>query len=335
MYKFLLAVLVMAATTYAYAASCGYADCHSDIISQKTVHPAADGGCLDCHTAEDPQIEKHQEDPDSFKEFKFPVSEDEVLCFACHEDNKTNRKYVHGPVASGDCVQCHNPHASDNSFMLKNDTVNLCKTCHSEMNNVSQFKHQHQPVNDDCTACHDPHGSDHEMFLKKEMTQMCSDCHSDLGERISTLEYVHAPVDSDGCSACHSVHGSDNPYILYEYFPQTFYNDYKKGLYALCFQCHDEERLSATASEDITGFRNGSVNLHNVHVTLEKKGRSCKSCHEVHASAQPLHIRKKVPFGTGGWELPIKYTKTDNGGSCNVGCHKPKAYDRANPVVNK
>ena len=34
------------------------------------------------------------------------------------------------------------------------------------------------------------------------------------------------------------------------------------------------------------------------------------------------------------WMLPIKYTQTKNGGSCVVGCHKPKGYDRINPVTN-
>ncbi|MDK2793350.1 MAG: hypothetical protein PWQ25_2213, partial [Deferribacteres bacterium] len=32
------------------------------------------------------------------------------------------------------------------------------------------------------------------------------------------------------------------------------------------------------------------------------------------------------------WELPINFTKTKTGGSCVVGCHKPKEYDRLNPV---
>ena len=192
--------------------------------------------------------------------------------------------------------------------------------------------HKHQPVLEDCTTCHNPHNSDHEMFLEKDISELCFDCHSDIGERVTKMEYVHAPVEADGCPACHNVHGSENPYILYDYFPESFYNDYKQGLYKLCFECHDDSKLS---KEGDTGFRNGDQNLHWVHVTMEKKGRSCKACHEVHASSQPLHIRAKVPFGSSGWELPIKFTQSENGGSCVVGCHKKKAYDRETPAENK
>jgi hypothetical protein len=70
--------------------------------------------------------------------------------------------------------------------------------------------------------------------------------------------------------------------------------------------------------------------MHFLHVNKEK-GRSCKACHEVHAGNQDKHVRKEVPFG-GSWKLPVNFTKTPNGGSCVVGCHKPKAYDRTNPV---
>jgi len=33
--------------------------------------------------------------------------------------------------------------------------------------------------------------------------------------------------------------------------------------------------------------------------------------------------------------LPIKFTKTETGGSCEVGCHKKKYYDRVEPAKNK
>jgi hypothetical protein len=33
--------------------------------------------------------------------------------------------------------------------------------------------------------------------------------------------------------------------------------------------------------------------------------------------------------------LPVNFTQTKNGGTCVVGCHKPKDYDRVNPVKYK
>jgi hypothetical protein len=33
-----------------------------------------------------------------------------------------------------------------------------------------------------------------------------------------------------------------------------------------------------------------------------------------------------VPFGH--WELPVKYEKTESGGSCTPGCHSLQKYSR-------
>ena len=59
-------------------------------------------------------------------------------------------------------------------------------------------------------------------------------------------------------------------------------------------------------------------------------GHTCRACHIEHASNQPKQIREKVPFGN--WEIPIKFTKSNTGGSCLTGCHKEYTYDRVNPV---
>ena len=34
----------------------------------------------------------------------------------------------------------------------------------------------------------------------------------------------------------------------------------------------------------------------------------------------------------GIWNLPIKFNKSESGGSCTPGCHKVKDYDRVDPV---
>ena len=52
----------------------------------------------------------------------------------------------------------------------------------------------------------------------------------------------------------------------------------------------------------------------------------------MHAGNQEKHIRREVPYGKINWMLPIEFTKTETGGNCDVGCHKPKPYDRQNPV---
>ena len=80
----------------------------------------------------------------------------------------------------------------------------------------------------------------------------------------------------------------------------------------------------------LTNFRNGQANLHFMHVNKTEKGRSCRACHNVHASPNDLHIRDSVPYGS--WNMPINYKKSADGGSCSPGCHKPYTYDRKNAV---
>ena len=305
--------------------------CHeNDKTVKKFLHgPVGAGECASCHNphASDNQYQL--------------VAPKEELCFGCHTDKKDDMAKIstHYP-ATEDCTLCHDPHNSDTKFHLKAENEKaLCLTCHGDMDpdfksNIENAKVKHQPVEEgSCGTCHNPHASDFGQLLRSDTKQICFDCHQEVGERITNSKYIHAPVEHDGCNACHNVHGADNPYILYEHFPKTFYNQYTDGMYKTCYECHDTGNIDAPTT-DGTGFRNGEQNLHYLHVLIEGKGRSCKACHEVHASDQPLHIRNSVPFGTGSWELPIKFTQTNNGGTCVTGCHKPKTYDREEQFIN-
>ena len=82
----------------------------------------------------------------------------------------------------------------------------------------------------------------------------------------------------------------------------------------------------------ITGFsqqtEDGLLNLHYLHVNKQDKGRTCRACHEVHASKRPAHIRESVPFGKNNWPLEINFTQHKDGGSCAPGCHKAQEYHR-------
>ena len=123
-------------------------------------------------------------------------------------------------------------------------------------------------------------------------------------------------------------HGSEYPLILKAYFPEEFYKSYATENYALCFECHNKNFALDKNTTNLTSFRDGDRNLHYLHVNKDVKGRSCKACHQVHASSQEKHIRTSVPFGKIKWELPIKFTKFEDGGKCVVGCHAPKEYHR-------
>jgi len=108
----------------------------------------------------------------------------------------------------------------------------------------------------------------------------------------------------------------------------TFYTKFDLKKYDLCFTCHEANIVLTSKTTTLTNFRNGEVNLHFVHVNRDDKGRSCKTCHDVHASNLPNHMALSVPFEGSGWAMPIEYEKSATGGSCAPGCHKPRTYDR-------
>ena len=101
---------------------------------------------------------------------------------------------------------------------------------------------------------------------------------------------------------------------------------HRQAEFALCFTCHKRDLLQYPDTSFATDFRDGERNLHYLHVNNKQKGRSCVLCHDLHGGSKPKLIADSVPFGK--WRLPLKFVKTETGGSCSPGCHKPQSYDR-------
>ena len=297
--------------------------CHKNTQQvKKFLHgPVATGDCNVCHN------------PHSSPNPNQLVARGNDACFLCHEDRKAGftRKYPHKP-AQESCMKCHDAHNSDYPFMLSSEGTAQCLACHKKMAEqfaASPVKHG-VFLKSNCTSCHTAHSSDFPRQLKTHTKDICYTCHKEMGSKVRSAKRLHGPVQQNDCYACHDPHGSKNPLILKKYFPAEFYRPYTTDSYAICFDCHNKDIALDKITTKLTGFRNGDVNMHFLHVNREK-GRSCKACHEVHAGDQEKHIRKEVPFGK-AWMLPVQYTKTTNGGTCVVGCHKPKDYNRVNPV---
>jgi predicted CXXCH cytochrome family protein len=303
-------------------------NCHdTSLVKDKYMHgPVAAGGCVVCH------------DPHASGLPRLLVKESPELCFMCHEESRKRfeRKNTHKPVAES-CLNCHRPHGAEDPMLLKMQQNELCLSCHEKLHpEVSEIirtaEVPHPPVAEGrCVACHTPHSTNFEKQLKANLKSICYNCHIEIGEKVRAAAYPHGPVEKSDCYACHSPHGSNNPKILNKFFPEEFYMPYDTEAYALCFDCHNKKIALDKVTTTLTNFRNGNLNLHYIHVNKDPKGRSCKSCHEVHAGDQEKHIREEVPFGS-MWSYPINYTKLATGGKCVVGCHKPKEYDRENAV---
>lgn len=307
-----------------YSKLCGLCHIPATYSIGKSVHqPVKDGNCGICH---DPHTSNYK-----FRLTDFGAN----LCLSCHDDmiKVMTLGHTHTPLIESGCTGCHNPHAGDNTLRLRNTPEELCFTCHKEKKDeVTNYTVKHQPsIEGKCTECHSPHASSEKYQLLDEIDFLCYTCHEERGVW-KAMEFQHGPVIQGNCTACHNPHGSDNPLILRLPFPKKFYTEYEDGKYSLCFLCHKEAMITVEQTETVTSFRNGEVNLHSLHVK-QKKGRTCRACHDIHASDIEHHMREEFQFGQ--MNIPMYYFKTSTGGRCIPGCHKERGYDRLNMVINE
>jgi DmsE family decaheme c-type cytochrome len=162
-------------------------------------HNMAGVSCFDCHHV-------HQG-----ADLKVHPKEVAALCYGCHTDIKAQFMLPnHHAVPEGrmTCLDCHNPHGTDNEKLLREDSVKeTCTICHAEKE--GPFAFEHADLTEDCRNCHKPHGSVNERLLTQRMPFLCFQCHQ--GHSVGTIA---APtVDRfTRCTDCHSeIHGTDTP----------------------------------------------------------------------------------------------------------------------------
>ncbi len=312
--------------------------CHRETEQRRFVHgPVATGACILCHDAH------------SSWERKLLTEPTRDLCLGCHSEmgpNPHQPRYPHAPVEA-DCLTCHDAHASDVRYHLHEATPGLCYTCHEATRGQLEKAHTvHGAATQEggCSACHNAHGSDLPALQRQEQTTLCIECHDGSpagGENVADMKsllrdnpYHHGPIREGACSACHQPHAADHPRLLRKAYPPEFYAPFEPHRYALCFECHISQIVESERGIGLTRFRDGDRNLHWLHVN-RTKGRTCRACHDVHASRNPFHIRDSVPFGSKGWALEIRFEKTETGGSCLPGCHARASYDRGPELLPK
>lgn len=205
----------------------------------------------------------------------------------------------------------------------------LSAGCHADL---TEPKVVHAPVKDnECSECHEETDeTNHEFSMTAEAAELCYECH-DESEVADADEggSVHSPVAQGDCASCHQPHASQHKGLLIEAYTEDFYVPIDESdRYALCFECHDYELIEESET-DSTEFRNGELNLHYLHVSKERKGRSCRTCHESHLSEQAGLVRPSVPFGK--WKMTLRFVATGTGGACGPSCHSAKQYDREDP----
>lgn len=313
------------------------ATCHDTPLEKYAHGPFASGQCTVCHQpheANAPNLLRQGDQPDQ--------------CFSCHtgvQVRLANSPFVHEP-AKQKCTTCHDAHTSEYPYQLSAPLAESCFKCHEDMaNRIKSEPVTHDAVfmGEGCANCHDPHAAAGPNLLSDRADHLCMKCHdkpikANDGRTIADMSsalnrrFLHGPVRAGDCAACHSVHGGENARLLVKRFPDTFYASFDLTNYALCFSCHSDDLVLAEKTDSLTGFRDGDRNLHYLHVNRDTKGRTCKTCHDIHGSDRPDHIASDVPFEGSQWAMPINFSKTDTGGSCSPGCHETKTYRRT-PAV--
>jgi predicted CXXCH cytochrome family protein len=313
--------------------------CHAESGGQghAFVHgPVAAGACMLCHV------------PHSSEEKKLLRKPANTTCLDCHADVHSRLESGvsrHPPVLEG-CTLCHEAHASDQRFQLQKEPKKLCLDCHATL--LADFEkrpvfHQALVTNEGCANCHAAHASPFPKLLEKPVGELCLGCHSKpidrpdgrtiapVGHEIAGAKFVHGPIREGACDACHDPHGSATFSLLREPYPKEFYAPFRPENYGLCFRCHEGQAFTAEKTDAFTRFRDGTKNLHFLHVNRDK-GRTCRACHATHASDLPVHLAKDVPFGN--WAMPIQFERLSDGGACTPGCHTRQEYHfdpRSNP----
>jgi predicted CXXCH cytochrome family protein len=308
-------------------------DCHDEeeILEHEYGHgPVREGACTQCH------------DPHSSSNGQFLVAEGSDLCLGCHEelaDAIKGAKYVHDP-AEDDCTDCHDPHTGPYPMMLPAKGWGVCDECHDdivELAKDAEVDHAPAATGDGCLNCHSPHAAQNPAILQQPQVDLCLGCHderlkssnpelTDMKSWMRNNPEWHQAIHEDQCTGCHEPHGGEGVRLLKGRFPAGFYSDFNLQDYGLCFSCHESSAMTSERTRTLTDFRDGDRNLHFLHVNRQKRGRSCRACHEVHASRNLFNLRRIVPYGR--WMMPMRFESVTDGGSCRPGCHEEETYER-------
>lgn len=304
------------------------ADCHSLSTRPALHHAVAEERCEICHTP-------GTADMPSIAGTKVGSPERCAACHAAEVSRFTGTPAEHRD-ATGGCTMCHREHVAGSTSRTAQAPGAACVECHAQSAHAFAAVASHAfSAGDRCLTCHEPHGSDHRAMTRLPEPDLCMNCHekpatTQAGRTISAVPDLslspHGPAQSVRCHDCHDVHGSGMPALLAVPDEPARSRPHSGILSALCFSCHDDS-LAEPAGP--TGFRDGTRNLHHVHLASERQPHDCGSCHQPHASDQPHLLARSARFQGSEWMMTLQFQALPEGGRCSSSCHEPLVYSRA------
>jgi predicted CXXCH cytochrome family protein len=85
-----------------------------------------------------------------------------AICYGCHTAKAVMFPFVHGPVAAGRCLICHEPHGSNIPGLTRLPPQALCTQCHDQPSTEEHSVTRSRV----CTLCHNPHYGSTKAMLK-------------------------------------------------------------------------------------------------------------------------------------------------------------------------
>lgn len=177
-----------------------------------------------------------------------------AACRRCHDSYFEIEPYdwVHGPVASGECGLCHEPHQSEHQYLLTEGQPALCFECHDPGFVATDPYHAALGPEPVCSDCHDPHAAGNRLLLADSRTYQRR---MDI-RRVERSE--HAAWERSDCARCHQTEQG---------------NRVVDDVDRVCLECHEPVIQQAQA------------NLANVHEPITEG--KCTACHTPHRSPRP------------------------------------------------
>lgn len=118
------------------------------------------------------------------------------LCYDCHTNYTASASFVHGPVAVGQCLFCHNPHKSKIEHLLIAPEPGLCYQCH-DIDTIELIAAHLPKQLSACTDCHNAHASSAKALLKGSSSETNDGFGRANVAKATSQEYIKSAKDPE------------------------------------------------------------------------------------------------------------------------------------------